>query len=153
MIKNNENIINSIQLGKTIQKFIKVIDGLFIEPKKEEYYELLRAFKHCKRVIKDINYIKKVKRRSIREWLWTWVLFFYAKPESAFFALKDSKRDSKFYVNEYWILKNDIKEVEECIDQLDETLDQFEIFSLRMKEVDKKFETIAKEIGEYDKKK
>ena len=67
-------------------------------------------------------------------------------------ALKNTKRDSKFYVNEYWILKNDIKEVEECIDQLDETLDQFEIFSLRMKEVDKKFETIAKEIGKYEKK-
>jgi len=60
MIKNNENIINSIQLGKTIQKFITTIDGFFVEPKKEEYYELLRAFKHCKRVIKDINYIKKL---------------------------------------------------------------------------------------------
>ena len=36
MIKNNENIITVLQLGKTVQKFITTIDGFFVEPKKEE---------------------------------------------------------------------------------------------------------------------
>jgi len=152
MIKNNENMTPPVKLAKTIQSFMTTVDNSFIKPKREEYYALLRNFKYCKQIIKDINYIKKVKRKSIREWLWTWVLYFYAKPKSAFFALKNSKRDSGFFVNEYWILKNDIKDVDQCINELDEVLDQFDIFSLRMKTLSTRYKNVENKIEKYEKK-
>jgi hypothetical protein len=144
-------MVHTQLIGKTVEKFIKTVDDNFIKPKKEEYYSLLKEYKYCKQVIKDINYRKKVRRRSIREWIWTWVLFFCEKPVSAFKVIKNTKKDSDFFVNEYWILKTHLSKINICIDELDDILDQFELFHLSMKEMDKKFEAIEKEINKYEK--
>jgi hypothetical protein len=94
------------EMSDTIKKFIETVDNHFIKPKKEEYYGLVRHFKYCKQGIKDINFRKKIRRKSIKDWLWTWVLYFCKQPKSAFYVLMNTKRDSKFYVDEYWMLKN-----------------------------------------------
>tara|TARA_R100000900_G_scaffold58047_1_gene47005 strand:+ start:875 stop:1315 length:441 start_codon:yes stop_codon:yes gene_type:complete len=144
-------MVHTQLIGKTVEKFIKTVDDNFIKPKKEEYYSLLKEYKYCRQVIKDINYRKKVKRRSIYEWLWTWVLYFCEKPVSAFMTIRNTKKDSDFFVNEYWILKTHLSKINKCIDELDDTLDQFELFHLSMKQMDKRFEALEKEISKYEK--
>jgi hypothetical protein len=138
------------QMGVTIQKFIKTVDEHFIKPKKEEYYDLVKHFKYCKQVIKDINCRKKIRRISIREWLWTWIVFFCRKPRSAFFILKNTKKDSEYFVKDYWMLKSAISDIDQCINELDNILDQFELLGLKMKTFDKKFETMEKEINKIE---
>ena len=64
------------EMSGVIKNFIETVDKNFKEPKKEEYYDLVKHFKACKQVIKDINCRKKIRRISIKEWLWTWVYFF-----------------------------------------------------------------------------
>ena len=127
------------EIGETIEKFIKIVDDHLIKPKKEQYYNLVRHFKYCKQGIKDINFRKRIRRKSIRDWVWVWVLYFCKQPKSAFNILMNTKRESKFFVNEYWILKSTISEIDQCINDLDDVLDQFEMFSLNMK----------KELNEY----
>ena len=127
------------EIGETIEKFIKTVDDHLIKPKKEQYYNLVRHFKYCKQGIKDINFRKRIRRKSIRDWVWVWVLYFCKQPKSAFNILMNTKRESKFFVNEYWILKSTISEIDQCINDLDDVLDQFEMFSLNMK----------KELNEY----
>ena len=144
-------MVHTQLIGKTVEKFIKTVDDNFIKPKKKEYYSLLKEYKYCRQIIKDINYRKKIRRKSISQWLWTWVLYFCDKPVSAFMTIKNTKKHSDYFVNEYWILKTHISKINKCIDELDETLDQFELFHLSMKEMDKKFETIEKEIDKYEK--
>ena len=127
------------EIGETIEKFIKIVDDHLIKPKKEQYYNLVRHFKYCKQGIKDINFRKRIRRKSIRDWVWVWVFYFCKQPKSAFNILMNTKRESKFFVNEYWILKSTISEIDQCINDLDDVLDQFEMFSLNMK----------KELNEY----
>jgi len=127
------------EIGETIEKFIKTVDDHLIKPKKEQYYNLVRHFKYCKQGIKDINFRKRIRRKSIRDWVWVWVLYFCKQPKNAFNILMNTKRESKFFVNEYWILKSTISEIDQCINDLDDVLDQFEMFSLNMK----------KELNEY----
>ena len=127
------------EIGETIEKFIKIVDDHLIKPKKEQYYNLVRHFKYCKQGIKDINFRKRIRRKSIRDWVWVWVLYFCKQPKNAFNILMNTKRESKFFVNEYWILKSTISEIDQCINDLDDVLDQFEMFSLNMK----------KELNEY----
>ena len=142
--------ITAKKMGDTIKKFNETIDEHFIKPKKEEYYDLVKHFKSCKQVIKDINYRKKIRRISIKEWFWTWLVFFYKNPRSAFYILMNTEKDSGYFVKDYWILKKQINSVDECIHELDDTLDQLELFYLKMKTLDKKFETIDKKLSEYD---
>jgi hypothetical protein len=144
-------MVHTQLIGETVEKFIQTVDDNFIKPKKKEYYSLLKEYKYCRQIIKDINCRKKIRRKSISQWLWTWVLYFCDKPVSAFMTIKNTKKHSDYFVNEYWILKTHISKINKCIDELDETLDQFELFHLSMKEMDKKFETIEKEIGKYEK--
>jgi exonuclease VII small subunit len=144
-------MVHTQLIGETVEKFIQTVDDNFIKPKKKEYYSLLKEYKYCKQIIKDINCRKKIRRKSISQWLWTWVLYFCDKPVSAFMTIKNTKKHSDYFVNEYWILKTHISKINKCIDELDETLDQFELFHLSMKEMDKKFETIEKEIDKYEK--
>ena len=140
------------EMSGVIKNFIETVDKNFIEPKKEEYYDLVKHFKYCKRTIKDINFRKKIRRRSIREWLWTWVVFFCRNPRDAFYVLMNTKKDSEYFVKDYWMLKNTISKIDQCINELDGILDQFELFSLSMEEMDKKFETIGKKLLEYENK-
>jgi hypothetical protein len=140
--------ITSKKMRDTIKKFNETIDEHFIKPKKEEYYDLVKHFKYCKRVIKDINFRKKIRRKNTREWLWTWVVFFYKNPRSAFYVLMNTGKDSEYFVKDYWILKHHIGKIDECINELDGVLDQFELFSLNMEKMDKKFETIEKQLDE-----
>tara|TARA_R110002049_G_scaffold222135_1_gene393707 strand:- start:121 stop:561 length:441 start_codon:yes stop_codon:yes gene_type:complete len=142
--------ITSKKMGDTIKKFNETIDEHFIKPKKEEYYDLVKHFKGCKQVIKDINFRKKIRRKNTREWLWTWVVFFSKNPRSAFYVLMNTGKDSEYFVKDYWLLKKQISIVNECINDLDDTLDQLELFYLKMENLDKKFETIDKKISEYD---
>jgi hypothetical protein len=93
------------EMSDTIKKFIETVDNHFIKPKKEEYYGLVRHFKYCKQGIKDINFRKKIRRKSIKDWLWTWVLYFCKQPKSAFYVLMNTKRDSKFFVMNIGFLK------------------------------------------------
>ena len=127
--------ITSKKMGDTIKKFNETIDEHFIKPKKEEYYDLVKHFKYCKRAIKDINFRKKIRRKNTREWLWTWVVFFSKNPRNAFY-----------------VLMNTISKIDQCINELDDVLDQFELFSLSMEEMDKKFETIGRKLLEYENK-
>jgi len=140
------------EMSGVIKNFIETVDKNFIEPKKEEYYDLVKHFKYCKRAIKDINFRKKIRRRSIREWLWTWVVFFSKNPRGAFYVLMNTKKDSEYFVKDYWMLKSNIGKIDQCINELDGILDQFELFSLSMEEMDKKFETIGKKLLEYENK-
>ena len=140
------------EMSGVIKNFIETVDKNFIEPKKEEYYDLVKHFKYCKQVIKDINFRKKIRRRSIREWLWTWVVFFSKNPRGAFYVLMNTKKDSEYFVKDYWMLKNTIGKIDQCINELDGILDQFELFSWSMEEMDKKFETIGRKLLEYENK-
>ena len=140
------------EMSGVIKNFIETVDKNFIEPKKEEYYDLVKHFKYCKRAIKDINFRKKIRRRSIREWLWTWVVFFCRNPRGAFYVLMNTKKDSEYFVKDYWMLKSNIGKIDQCINELDGILDQFELFSLSMEEMDKKFETIGIKLLEYENK-
>ena len=144
--------ITAKKMGDTIKKFNETIDEHFIKPKKEEYYDLVKHFKYCKQVIKDINFRKKIRRKNTREWLWTWVVFFSKNPRSAFYVLMNTGKDSEYFVKDYWILKNTISKIDQCINELDGVLDQFELFSLSMEEMDKKFETIGRKLLEYENK-
>ena len=144
--------ITSKKMGDTIKKFNETIDEHFIKPKKEEYYDLVKHFKYCKQVIKDINFRKKIRRRSIREWLWVWLLYFCRNPRGAFIILMNTKKDSEYFVKDYWMLKSNIGKIDQCINELDGVLDQFELFSLSMEEMDKKFETIGRKLLEYENK-
>jgi len=132
--------ITSKKMGDTIKKFNETIDEHFIKPKKEEYYDLVKHFKYCKRVIKDINFRKKIRRKNIREWVWVWILYFCKQPKSAFYVLMNTKRDSEYFVKDYWILKDNIGKIDQCINELDDVLDQFEIFRLNMNTIGKKHE-------------
>ena len=78
-------------------------------------------------------------------------IIFCDKPVSAFMTIRNTKKDSDYFVNEYWILKTHLSKINTCINELDDTLDQFELFHLSMKEMDKKFEAIEKEISKYEK--
>ena len=138
------------EMSGVIKNFIETVDKNFIEPKKEEYYDLVKHFKYCKRAIKDINFRKKIRRKNTREWLWTWVVFFSKNPRNAFYVLMNTGKDSEYFVKDYWLLKKQISIVNECINDLDDTLDQLELFYLKMKNLDKKFETIDKKLSEYD---
>jgi len=140
------------EMSGVIKNFIETVDKNFIEPKKEEYYDLVKHFKYCKRAIKDINFRKKIRRRSIREWLWTWVVFFSKNPRGAFYVLMNTKKDSEYFVKDYWMLKSNIGKIDQCINELDGILDQFELFSLSMEEMDKKFEVIGGKLLEYENK-
>jgi len=140
------------EMSGVIKNFIETVDKNFIEPKKEEYYDLVKHFKYCKRAIKDINFRKKIRRRSIREWLWVWLLYFCRNPRGAFFILMNTKKDSEYFVKDYWMLKSNIGKIDQCINELDGILDQFELFSLSMEKMDKKFETIEKQLGKYENK-
>jgi len=140
------------EMSGVIKNFIETVDKNFIEPKKEEYYDLVKHFKYCKRAIKDINFRKKIRRKSNREWLWTWVVFFCRNPRGAFYVLMNTKKDSEYFVKDYWMLKSNIGKIDQCINELDGILDQFELFSLSMEEMDKKFETIGKKLLEYENK-
>jgi len=140
------------EMSGVIKNFIETVDKNFIEPKKEEYYDLVKHFKYCKQVIKDINFRKKIRRRSIREWLWVWLLYFCRNPRGAFFILMNTKKDSEYFVKDYWMLKSNIGKIDQCINELDGILDQFELFSLSMEKMDKKFETIEKQLGKYENK-
>ena len=140
------------EMSGVIKNFIETVDKNFIEPKKEEYYDLLKQYKLCKKIIKDINFRRKIRRRSIVRWLRTWVLYFWDEPVSAFKTIKNNKRTSEYFVKDYWSLKYHIGKIDECINELDGVLDQFELFSLNMEKMDKKFETIEKQIGEYENK-
>ena len=142
--------ITAKKMGDTIKKFNETIDEHFIKPKKEEYYDLVKHFKACKQVIKDINFRKKIRRKNIREWVWVWILYFCKQPKSAFHVLMNTKKDSEYFVKDYWMLKNTIGKIDQYINELDGILDQFELFSLSMEEMDKKFETIKKKLLEYD---
>ena len=64
----------------------------------------------------------------------------------------NTKKDSEYFVKDYWILKNTISKIDQCINELDDVLDQFELFSLSMEEMDKKFETIGRKLLEYENK-
>jgi hypothetical protein len=86
------------EMSDTIKKFIETVDNHFIKPKKEEYYTLVKHFQYCKQGIKDINFRKKIRRKSIRDWVWVWILYFCKQPKSAFYVLMNTKRDSKFFV-------------------------------------------------------
>ena len=138
------------EMSGVIKNFIETVDKNFIEPKKEEYYGLVKHFKYCKQVIKDINFRKKIRRRSIREWLWVWLLYFCRNPRGAFIILMNTKKDSEYFVKDYWMLKSNIGKIDQCINELDGVLDQFELFSLSMEEMDKKFETIGRKLLEYE---
>ena len=140
------------EMSGVIKNFIETVDKNFIEPKKEEYYDLVKHFKYCKRAIKDINFRKKIRRKSNREWLWTWVVFFCRNPRGAFYVLMNTKKDSEYFVKDYWMLKSNIGKIDQCINELDGILDQFELFSLSMEEMDKKFETIGRKLLEYENK-
>jgi predicted AlkP superfamily phosphohydrolase/phosphomutase len=65
------SILQAKEMSGVIKKFIETVDNHFIKPKKEEYYNLVRHFKYCKQGIKDINFRKKIRRKSIKDWLWT----------------------------------------------------------------------------------
>ena len=138
--------ITAKKMGDTIKKFNETIDEHFIKPKKEEYYDLVKHFKSCKQVIKDINFRKKIRRKNIREWVWVWILYFCKQPKSAFHVFMNTKKDSEYFVKDYWMLKNTISKIDQCINELDGVLDQFELFSLSMEEMDKKFETIGRKL-------
>ena len=140
------------EMSGVIKKFIETVDENFIKPKKEEYYDLVKHFKYCKQVIKDINFRKKIRRKNTREWLWTWVVFFSKNPRSAFYVLMNTGKDSEYFVKDYWMLKSNIGKIDQCINELDGILDQFELFSLSMEKMDKKFETIGKKLLEYENK-
>ena len=140
------------EMSGVIKKFIETVDENFIKPKKEEYYGLVKHFKYCKQGIKDINFRKKIRRKNIREWVWVWILYFCKQPKSAFHVLMNTKKDSEYFVKDYWILKNTISKIDQCINELDDVLDQFELFSLSMEEMDKKFETIKRKLLEYENK-
>lgn len=144
------SIVERKKMGETVKSFIETVENNFITPKKEEYYSLLKEYKSCRQIIKDINFRKKIRRRSITRWLRTWVLYFWDEPISAFKTIKNTKRTSDFFINEYWILKRHISEINTCINELDDTLDQFELFHLAMDGMDKKFETIEKQLGKYE---
>jgi hypothetical protein len=128
------------EMSDTIKKFIETVDNHFIKPKKEEYYNLVRHFQCCKQGIKDINFRKKIRRKNIREWLWVWILYFCKQPKSAFYVLMNTKRDSEYFVKDYWILKDNIGKIDQCINELDDVLDQFELFSLNMNTIRKEHE-------------
>ena len=64
----------------------------------------------------------------------------------------NTKKDSEYFVKDYWMLKNNIGKIDQCINELDGVLDQFELFSLSMEEMDKKFETIGRKLLEYENK-
>jgi hypothetical protein len=128
------------EMSDTIKKFIETVDNHFIKPKKEEYYGLVKHFKCCKQGIKDINFRKKIRRKNIREWVWVWILYFCKQPKSAFYVLMNTKRDSEYFVKDYWILKNIIGKIDQCINELDDVLDQFEIFRLNMNTIRKEHE-------------
>jgi hypothetical protein len=128
------------EMSDTIKKFIETVDNHFIKPKKEEYYDLVKHFKYCKQGIKDINFRKKIKRKNIREWVWVWILYFCKQPKSAFYVLMNTKRDSEYFVKDYWILKDNIGKIDQCINELDDVLDQFEIFRLNMNTIRKEHE-------------
>jgi len=140
------------EMSGVIKNFIETVDKNFIEPKKEEYYDLVKHFKYCKRAIKDINFRKKIRRKNTREWLWTWLVFFSKNPRGAFYVLMNTKKDSEYFVKDYWMLKSNIGKIDQCINELDGILDQFELFSLSMEEMDKKFETIGRKLLEYENK-
>jgi hypothetical protein len=122
------SILQAKEMSDTIKKFIETVDNHFIKPKKEEYYNLVRHFKYCKQGIKDINFRKKIRRKSIKDWLWTWVLYFCKQPKSAFYVLMNTKRDSESFVNDYWILKNNISKIDQCINELEMFLTSLKLF-------------------------
>jgi hypothetical protein len=128
------------EMSDTIKKFIETVDNHFIKPKKEEYYNLVKHFQCCKQGIKDINFRKKIRRKNIREWVWVWILYFCKQPKSAFYVLMNTKRDSEYFVKDYWILKDNIGKIDQCINELDDVLDQFEIFRLNMNTIRKEHE-------------
>ena len=128
------------EMSGVIKNFIETVDKNFIEPKKEEYYDLVKHFKYCKQGIKDINFRKKIRRKNIREWVWVWILYFCKQPKSAFYVLMNTKRDSEYFVKDYWILKDNIGKIDQCINELDDVLDQFELFSLNMNTIRKEHE-------------
>ena len=64
----------------------------------------------------------------------------------------NTKKDSEYFVKDYWMLKSNIGKIDQCINELDGILDQFELFSLSMEEMDKKFETIGRKLLEYENK-
>jgi hypothetical protein len=134
------SILQAKEMSDVIKNFIETVDNHFIKPKKEEYYNLVRHFKYCKQGIKDINFRKKIKRKNIREWVWVWILYFCKQPKSAFYVLMNTKRDSEYFVKDYWILKDNIGKIDQCINELDDVLDQFEIFRLNMNTIGKKHE-------------
>tara|TARA_R110000851_G_scaffold170522_1_gene316855 strand:- start:125 stop:463 length:339 start_codon:yes stop_codon:yes gene_type:complete len=98
------SILQTKEMSGVVKNFIETVDNNFIKPKKEEYYDLVKHFKHCKQVIKDINYRKKIRRRSIREWVWVWLLYFCKNPRGAFYVLMNTGKDSEYFVKDYWIL-------------------------------------------------
>ena len=128
------------EMSGVIKNFIETVDENFIKPKKEEYYDLVKHFKYCKQGIKDINFRKKIRRKNIREWVWVWILYFCKQPKSAFYVLMNTKRDSEYFVKDYWILKDNIGKIDQCINELDDVLDQFELFSLNMNTIRKEHE-------------
>jgi hypothetical protein len=52
----------------------------------------------------------------------------------------NTKRDSEYFVKDYWILKDNIGKIDQCINELDDVLDQFEIFRLNMNTIRKEHE-------------
>ena len=134
------SILQAKEMSGVIKNFIETVDENFIKPKKEEYYDLVKHFKYCKQGIKDINFRKKIRRKNIREWVWVWILYFCKQPKSAFYVLMNTKRDSEYFVKDYWILKDNIGKIDQCINELDDVLDQFELFSLNMNTIRKEHE-------------
>lgn len=137
-------------LSAQIKKFISVIDHDFIEPKKEEYYSLLKDFKKCKEIIKNIGYRRKVKRKSLIEWVWTWILYIKRNPRSAFYVLFNTRRDLKLFLEDYWNMKSILMKIERCIDELDTVAENFERFMLEMEGFDERFKKFKQKMKEID---